>query len=349
MWKRTGERQKDMRGESEDTREEVKDGSKEDRGCNVEREREVELIDGREEEVIDSRRKIVTETRSSDRCKLTKHDENKEFLVCIFSCQNREVPAVHQQVVCLQWLPWRPLSHCHLPGRVPRPSLPGGKDVIYSVLLGPVSSESKQIPHSLRRILGGGGWQWKVLSRAVDDRWDNAALNGNDSGRWQPGWRQSLFHSVSVSVVLQYQAASDQTVCESRAHIHISLLPKKLLQRCEPPPAELQPSPDFYIHMFLYRGERLSKGFIPSLDTAQTIDSGGGGALIHWPPLPGNREDCREMGKEQMECSNFVRLLQPYNRTHLLACGTGAFQPMCAFIYVGHRGEFGSDQHFFMV
>uniref|UniRef100_A0A7N6AHN9 Sema domain, immunoglobulin domain (Ig), short basic domain, secreted, (semaphorin) 3bl n=1 Tax=Anabas testudineus TaxID=64144 RepID=A0A7N6AHN9_ANATE len=60
---------------------------------------------------------------------------------------------------------------------------------------------------------------------------------------------------------------------------------------------------------------------------------------IYWPPLPGNREDCIEMGKEQTECANFVRLLQPYNRTHLLACGTGAFQPMCAFIYVGHRGE----------
>lgn len=41
----------------------------------------------------------------------------------------------------------------------------------------------------------------------------------------------------------------------------------------------------------------------------------------------------------QTECANFVRLLQPYNRTHLLACGTGAFQPMCAFVNVGHRGE----------
>ncbi|KAK9515585.1 hypothetical protein VZT92_026221 [Zoarces viviparus] len=61
---------------------------------------------------------------------------------------------------------------------------------------------------------------------------------------------------------------------------------------------------------------------------------------ISWPPLPGNREDCIQTGKEtQTECANFVRLLQPYNRTHLLACGTGAFQPMCAFIYVGHRGE----------
>ncbi|XP_061841507.2 sema domain, immunoglobulin domain (Ig), short basic domain, secreted, (semaphorin) 3bl isoform X2 [Nerophis lumbriciformis] len=61
---------------------------------------------------------------------------------------------------------------------------------------------------------------------------------------------------------------------------------------------------------------------------------------IYWPPLPGNREDCLQRGKEpQTECANFVRLLQPYNRTHLLACGTGAFHPMCSFIYVGHRGE----------
>lgn len=40
-----------------------------------------------------------------------------------------------------------------------------------------------------------------------------------------------------------------------------------------------------------------------------------------------------------MECANFVRVLQPHNRTHLLACGTGAFQPICTFITVGHRGE----------
>ncbi|KAK1898212.1 Semaphorin-3G, partial [Dissostichus eleginoides] len=51
-------------------------------------------------------------------------------------------------------------------------------------------------------------------------------------------------------------------------------------------------------------------------------------------------EECIQTGKEpQTECANFVRLLQPYNRTHLLTCGTGAFQPMCAFINVGHRGE----------
>lgn len=47
----------------------------------------------------------------------------------------------------------------------------------------------------------------------------------------------------------------------------------------------------------------------------------------------------------QVECANFVRVLQPHNRTHLLACGTGAFHPTCALIAVGHRGEVSPGPH----
>lgn len=53
---------------------------------------------------------------------------------------------------------------------------------------------------------------------------------------------------------------------------------------------------------------------------------------------------CMSVCVLQSECANFVRLLQPYNRTHLLACGTGAFQPMCTFINVGHRGEVSNKE-----
>lgn len=45
----------------------------------------------------------------------------------------------------------------------------------------------------------------------------------------------------------------------------------------------------------------------------------------------------------QTECMNFVKLLHSYNRTHLLACGTGAFHPTCAFVEVGHRLEVRPD------
>ncbi|XP_004451877.2 semaphorin-3B [Dasypus novemcinctus] len=48
------------------------------------------------------------------------------------------------------------------------------------------------------------------------------------------------------------------------------------------------------------------------------------------------REECNWAGKDiATECMNFVKLLHMYNRTHLLACGTGAFHPTCAFVEVG--------------
>ncbi|XP_021490905.1 semaphorin-3G [Meriones unguiculatus] len=59
-----------------------------------------------------------------------------------------------------------------------------------------------------------------------------------------------------------------------------------------------------------------------------------------WLPQPGQRAECVRKGRDPLtECANFVRVLQPHNRTHLLACGTGAFQPICTLITVGHRGE----------
>uniref|UniRef100_UPI00398F5716 sema domain, immunoglobulin domain (Ig), short basic domain, secreted, (semaphorin) 3bl n=1 Tax=Pristiophorus japonicus TaxID=55135 RepID=UPI00398F5716 len=61
---------------------------------------------------------------------------------------------------------------------------------------------------------------------------------------------------------------------------------------------------------------------------------------IYWPAQPGQEEECALKGKDPFsECANYVRVLHPYNRTHLLTCGTGAFQPLCALVYVGHRGE----------
>lgn len=41
----------------------------------------------------------------------------------------------------------------------------------------------------------------------------------------------------------------------------------------------------------------------------------------------------------QAECMNFVKILHAYNRTHLYACGTGAFHPTCAFVEVGQHTE----------
>lgn len=61
---------------------------------------------------------------------------------------------------------------------------------------------------------------------------------------------------------------------------------------------------------------------------------------LAWPAPVEWREECNWAGKDiATECMNFVKLLHAYNRTHLLACGTGAFHPTCAFVEVGHRLE----------
>ncbi|MBN3296828.1 SEM3E protein, partial [Amia calva] len=60
---------------------------------------------------------------------------------------------------------------------------------------------------------------------------------------------------------------------------------------------------------------------------------------IHWPSTETQVEECQMKGNDKFECGNFIKILQRYNRTHLLACGTGAFDPICGFVRVGHRTE----------
>uniref|UniRef100_A0A8C4IBQ2 Sema domain, immunoglobulin domain (Ig), short basic domain, secreted, (semaphorin) 3D n=1 Tax=Dicentrarchus labrax TaxID=13489 RepID=A0A8C4IBQ2_DICLA len=60
---------------------------------------------------------------------------------------------------------------------------------------------------------------------------------------------------------------------------------------------------------------------------------------IHWPAPWDQVEMCQLAGKH-INCGNFVRVLHNYNRTHVYACGTGAFHPSCAFIEItGHRED----------
>ncbi|KAK6488176.1 semaphorin-3D-like [Huso huso] len=61
---------------------------------------------------------------------------------------------------------------------------------------------------------------------------------------------------------------------------------------------------------------------------------------IHWPASKERFEQCKLAGKNAYtECANFIRVLHNYNKTHVYACGTGAFHPVCGFIETGGRGE----------
>eukprot|EP00062_Callorhinchus_milii_P006340 gi/632946864/ref/XP_007888769.1/ PREDICTED: semaphorin-3D-like [Callorhinchus milii] len=61
---------------------------------------------------------------------------------------------------------------------------------------------------------------------------------------------------------------------------------------------------------------------------------------IHWPAPKEHVEHCVSTGKRiETECANFIRLLEPFNRTHVFACGTAAFHPLCAYVQVATESE----------
>ncbi|XP_056319547.1 sema domain, immunoglobulin domain (Ig), short basic domain, secreted, (semaphorin) 3Ga [Danio aesculapii] len=84
----------------------------------------------------------------------------------------------------------------------------------------------------------------------------------------------------------------------------------------------------------LYLG---SREYLVSLDM-QNINKEP--LIIHWPAPAQRKGECQLTGKGRHgECANFVRLIEPWNRTHLYTCGTGAYKPICTFINRGWRAE----------
>uniref|UniRef100_A0A3B5B0V7 Semaphorin 3E n=1 Tax=Stegastes partitus TaxID=144197 RepID=A0A3B5B0V7_9TELE len=60
---------------------------------------------------------------------------------------------------------------------------------------------------------------------------------------------------------------------------------------------------------------------------------------IQWASTESQIEECMMKGREKPECANYIKVLQQHNQTHLLVCGTGAFNPTCALVGVGHAGQ----------
>uniref|UniRef100_A0A1A7Z4P9 Semaphorin 3fb n=2 Tax=Iconisemion striatum TaxID=60296 RepID=A0A1A7Z4P9_9TELE len=80
-----------------------------------------------------------------------------------------------------------------------------------------------------------------------------------------------------------------------------------------------------------------SKDHILSLDLHDINNSPH---IIHWPVSERRRMECLVSGKDaNEECANFIRLVEPWNRTHLYICGTGAYNPVCTFVNRGRKPQ----------
>uniref|UniRef100_A0A674PIQ6 Sema domain, immunoglobulin domain (Ig), short basic domain, secreted, (semaphorin) 3Fa n=1 Tax=Takifugu rubripes TaxID=31033 RepID=A0A674PIQ6_TAKRU len=80
-----------------------------------------------------------------------------------------------------------------------------------------------------------------------------------------------------------------------------------------------------------------SKDYILSLDLN---DINKDPLIIHWPVASQRKTECVHSGKDTNgECGNFIRLIEPWNRTHLYVCGTGAYNPICTYVDRGRRSQ----------
>uniref|UniRef100_A0A3Q2Y5H0 Semaphorin 3F n=1 Tax=Hippocampus comes TaxID=109280 RepID=A0A3Q2Y5H0_HIPCM len=62
--------------------------------------------------------------------------------------------------------------------------------------------------------------------------------------------------------------------------------------------------------------------------------------IIHWPVSERRKMECLVSGKDASEeCANFIRLIEPWNRTQLYVCGTGAYNPVCTFVNRGRKSQ----------
>uniref|UniRef100_A0A674A743 Sema domain, immunoglobulin domain (Ig), short basic domain, secreted, (semaphorin) 3Fa n=1 Tax=Salmo trutta TaxID=8032 RepID=A0A674A743_SALTR len=85
-----------------------------------------------------------------------------------------------------------------------------------------------------------------------------------------------------------------------------------------------------------------SKDYILSLDLH---DINKEPLIIHWPVAPQRKTECVLSGKDiNGECGNFIRLIEPWNRTHLYVCGTGAYNPICTYVDRGRRSQVTRDK-----
>ncbi|KAF3855835.1 hypothetical protein F7725_016558 [Dissostichus mawsoni] len=68
--------------------------------------------------------------------------------------------------------------------------------------------------------------------------------------------------------------------------------------------------------------------------------------ILHWPVSERRKMECLVSGKDAIEeCANFIRLVEPWNRTHLYICGTGAYNPVCTFVNRGRKPQSALQVH----
>ncbi|XP_036831959.1 semaphorin-3D [Oncorhynchus mykiss] len=158
--------------------------------------------------------------------------------------------------------------------------------------------------------------------------------------------RLSLAHPglLLLGMVLLVLLPSGESVKQSVPRVQLSY--KELVQSGSVS-VFLSPTDGLHSHSVLLDEER-GRLLLGTRDSVYLLDPdhlSRAPRKISWPAPRDRVEMCKLAGKSaHLECGNFVRVLHNYNHTHLYACGTGAFHPICAFIEISGRREEGVFQ-----
>lgn len=72
-----------------------------------------------------------------------------------------------------------------------------------------------------------------------------------------------------------------------------------------------------------------------ALSSSLSFLPGGEYQQLPWKADTERKQQCSFKGKDpQRDCQNYVKILLPLNSSHLFACGTAAFSPLCTYINV---------------
>uniref|UniRef100_H3BZ87 Semaphorin-3C n=1 Tax=Tetraodon nigroviridis TaxID=99883 RepID=H3BZ87_TETNG len=96
-------------------------------------------------------------------------------------------------------------------------------------------------------------------------------------------------------------------------------------------------------YRILHVDEDQERMFVGCRDHVLSLDINNvtqGAQKLFWPASAAKIQECQMAGKDPTHgCGNFVRVVQPYNRTHLFVCGSGAYSPVCVYVNRGRRPE----------
>lgn len=70
-----------------------------------------------------------------------------------------------------------------------------------------------------------------------------------------------------------------------------------------------------------------------ALNSSVSFLPDGGYQELLWSADADRKQQCSFKGKDpQRDCQNYIKILLPLNSSHLFACGTAAFSPICTYI-----------------